>query len=193
MKRPTAWLLILLALATAPSMAAGDRVVTIDPEASRVSFVLDATAHQVHGAFTLRSGEIRWDPETGTASGTIAVDATSAETGNARRDGKMHGEVLESETFPSIAFDVERVEGEIVEGESSDVRLIGTLSLHGDEHPLTLAAVVAAEGERVEATTSFEIPYVDWGLDDPSVFVLRVAKIVTVTVEIRGKIGTGER
>lgn len=34
----------------------------------------------------------------------------------------------------------------------------------------------------------FEIPYVEWGLDDPSTFILRVAKEVRVTIETAGTI-----
>jgi hypothetical protein len=59
---------------------------------------------------------------------------------------------------------------------------------NGDEHPLTVSAEVLTEGERVEATASFEVPYVAWGLRDPSVFLLRVAKSVTVTVELAGTV-----
>ena len=43
-------------------------------------------------------------------------------------------------------------------------------------------------GGRVVAETSFEIPFVAWGLRDPSFMVLRVAKVVSVTVRAEGEL-----
>jgi polyisoprenoid-binding protein YceI len=186
MPRRKHWIVALALVAPVAAAAAGQLLVSVDPEASEISFILDATAHEVHGVLAVESGEIRWNPDTGEATGRILVDAASADTGNDRRDEKMHSQVLESGRFPSIVFDVERIEGEIVEGQSSEVRVVGTLSLHGTKHPLTIDVEVLARGERAEAKASFEVPYVEWGLRDPSVFVLRVAKSVTVQVELAG-------
>ena len=40
--------------------------------------------------------------------------------------------------------------------------------------------------DRLEFACRFEIPYVEWGLRDPSTFVLRVAKKVGVTIDAQG-------
>jgi polyisoprenoid-binding protein YceI len=88
----------VLVAAAAASTPAGAEELTLrlDPAATEVSFHVDATGHDVHGAFALRSGEIRFDPDTGTASGEIRVDATSAKTGSGSRDKEMNHEVLAS-------------------------------------------------------------------------------------------------
>ena len=78
------------ALAVASPALAAERVVTLDPKASEIKFTLDATLHTVHGSLRLTRGELRFDPDTGAASGTIEADATSSETSNARRDRNMH-------------------------------------------------------------------------------------------------------
>jgi len=176
---------ILLALGASAAASAAERVLTLDPQATSVTFLLAATAHKVHGTLHLESGEVRFDPATGVASGEIALDARLAETGNEKRDRKMHEVVLESARFPRIVFRPTRFEGTLAGGEA---HLVGTLTLHGDEHPLTLVATVQIDGERVKATSTFAIPYVEWGLEDPSVFVLRVAKSVEVTVEAVGSL-----
>jgi hypothetical protein len=44
----------------------------------------------------------------------------------------------------------------------------------------------------VEATTTFVVPYVEWGLHDPSMMVLRVAKTVGVTVQAKGTLSATE-
>jgi polyisoprenoid-binding protein YceI len=169
-------------------LAAQERVVTFEPDASEVSFALGAMGHEVHGMFHLQSGTVRWDPETGTASGDIIVSALGAATGNEKRDKKMHKKVLESERFPLFSFQVEGVEGEIAATGSSTVQLIGSLSLHGDDHSLTVEVEVEVHGDEVEAVASFDVPYVEWGLRDPSLFLLKVAKSVEVTIEASGSI-----
>lgn len=182
----------VVALAVLPrALPAAERIASFDPAASEVSFVLQATGHKVRGVFSVESGAIRWDTATGAASGEIVVDAVTGETGNARRDEKMHSQVLESALFPRVIFRVQRLEGEVAVEGRSIVRLIGSLSLHGSEHPMTVDAEVLVNGERLGAVASFEIPYVEWGLRDASVFVLRVAKRVAVTVELSGTLGLG--
>ena len=179
-------------LAIVLPLSAEKRVATFDPSASEVSFVLQATGHKVRGVFSVQSAEVRWDTATGAASGEIVVNALGAETGNGRRDEKMHAEVLESARFPLFSFRAERVEGEVAATGPSTVQLVGTLSIHGSEHPLTIDAEIVVDGERLDAVASFDVPYVDWGLRDPSVFILRVAKGVTVTVELSGTLRVGE-
>ena len=70
----------------------------------------------------------------------------------------------------------------------SVLELSGTVSLHGDDHPLTMDVTVEIEGDRFSAESTFSIPYVEWGLRDPSVLFLRVAKAVDVTVKTQGVI-----
>ena len=85
------------ALACAPAACAQAYVVNLDPAQTQVTFVLDTTLHTVHGTFQLKSGQIHFDTATGKASGTIVVDARSADTDNKSRDKKMHQEILESQ------------------------------------------------------------------------------------------------
>ncbi len=175
-----------LSFAAAAPAVAGETVVQLDPEATEVSFVLGATAHDVHGTFGFDQGTIRFDPATGAASGELVVDATAAETGNDSRDKTMHGKVLESDQFPRIVFHVEKVEGTLPEAGKGSLQLEGTMEIHGDKHPLTMPAEIERTGDTVHATTHFDIPFVDWGMHDPSVLFLRVDKNVAVTVETEG-------
>ena len=175
---------ILLGLAL--PLLAGEQILTLDPEASQVTFVLEATGHDVHGNLFLQPGEIRFDTATGAATGEVKIDARRSETGNSRRDKKMHKVVLKSEEHPLIVFTVERMEGEVATTGASNIQLFGTVSLLGVEHRLTLAVDLEIEVERFRATTTFTVPYVEWGLQDPSFLFLRVGKVVEVTVSIEG-------
>ena len=66
--------------------------------------------------------------------------------------------------------------------------LQGWLSLRGTEHPVTLSLRVARSGSTVTAEAPLTIPYVAWGLTDPSVFVFRAGKTVDLTLHTVGVI-----
>ncbi len=174
-------------LAAAPAAAEELRVV-LDPAQTRVAFTLDATLHTVRGTARLDRGELRFDPGTGTASGEIVIDARSAQTGNGARDRDMHQKVLDSADFPKIVLAIERVEGQFEPAGTSDLRLHGRIRLLGEERPIEIPLRAEAAGEKLSATGRFTIPYVAWGLRDPSTFVLRVGKEVAVEVAAVGRI-----
>ena len=176
----------LAELAAQPALAA-ERAVTLDPATSKVSFTLGTTFHEVHGTMALTAGTIRFDTETGLASGEITVDATRAETGNQGRDETMHAEVLETARYPMIVFRARHVEGVLVDPGHSELRIVGVMSLHGADHPMTLSAVVESGDGRVRGELKFPIPYVEWGMHDPSFLVARAAKTVDLRVQAEGR------
>jgi polyisoprenoid-binding protein YceI len=182
----------MLSLALLPSTAtAADDVLTLhlDPAASSLAFVLDATLHKVDGRLGPASGRIAFDPATGAASGEIVIDLTGAETGNGRRDHKMHEKVLETGRHPVAVYRVSRINvlGPLRQG-SNDVRLLGVLDLRGASHEVDVVAKAVLDGDRVTARGRLDVPYVDWGLHDPSFFVLRVAKQVQVDLVVAGRL-----
>ena len=179
----------LLAAATAAGGAAvaEQRRLELDPERTEVSFELGATLHTVEGTARLTEGVVTFDPESGTASGSLVVDASSADTDNDKRDRDMHVKVLESEDHPRIVFRPTAVRGDVPSEGEGTVEVDGVFSIHGAEHELTVDAVVRVAGDEVEAEVEFEVPYVDWGMKDPSKLLLKVDK--KVTVRIRG-VGT---
>ncbi len=186
---PRAVLLVVACAVAATAVAAEPLVLRLDPAASTVSFILASTLHEVHGTLPLSAGSITFDPAGGPASGAITVDASRAETGNEGRDEKMHGEVLETKKYPTIAFTPTRTEGALPADGSGRLTLVGMLALCGTSHELTLPASVERRGDRVTAIATVVIPYVAWGLEDPSVFVFRAAKEVTVTLAVSGQLG----
>lgn len=177
----------LMATLALPALAE-EQVLTIDPETSRATFTVGSTLHTVEGTLTLTGGRIRFDTETGLASGEIVLDARRTVTGNSDRDKKMHRKVLESERYPEIVFTAERIAGEVPTSGEGDVVLSGTITVHGAGHPIELPAHLIRTGDRIHATTSAQIPYIEWGMKDPSVLVLRVAKQVDVEAEIEGEV-----
>jgi len=184
--------LAVAVLVRAPSAGAAPQRLTLDPGATTIAFTLGATLHTVAGQLRLVAGEIRFDPDTGSASGEIVVDATSARTGLAARDRNMHRDVLESERYPRIVFRAERLRSLRREARGARVELAGVLEMHGQRHPLVLPVRVEAAGESVAIETSFRVPYVDWGMQDYSSFLLRVDRFVDVTVGASGRVAPEE-
>jgi len=68
------------------------------------------------------------------------------------------------------------------------VSLEGMLTFHGAEHPMTLPARITVDGTRLLAELDFDVPYVAWGLHDPSFLFLRVAKVAKVHVRTEGEL-----
>lgn len=169
-------------------VSAQTRTFELDPQQSHVTFTLPATMHTVHGSFALKSGRIEFNPATGAAGGTIVLDATSARTGNDGRDRKMHRDILESAKYPEILFTARRLTGGLGAEGQARLTLEGMFTLHGASHPVSLACTVQSHAGEVTGDTSVVVPYVDWGLKNPSTFLLHVSEKVTVEIHAAGRV-----
>jgi polyisoprenoid-binding protein YceI len=163
-------------------------VLTLDPAQSTVHWTVDSTLHTVHGTFALKSGTIHFDPETGKAGGEIVVFAPSGESGNSSRDARMHKEILETPRYPDVIFRPTQVQGKVGQSGASDVKLDGVFFIHGADHDLTALVHAELTGDRWRGTSKFEVPYVKWGIKDPSNFLLKVKPVVNVELEMSGEV-----
>ena len=187
---------LALVLSAAPTLsqqqatpaAVSEIVLTLDPAQSKVHWIVDSTLHTVHGTFALKSGTLHFDPETGKAGGEIIVLAPSGESGSNMRDARMHREILETAKYPDVVFRPTQVEGKVGQSGASDVKLSGVFSIHGANHDLTALVHAELTGDRWRGTGTFEVPYVKWGIKDPSNFLLRVKPVVNVELEMSGEV-----
>jgi polyisoprenoid-binding protein YceI len=152
------------------------------PAQTDVEITVDSTLHTVHGKFNLKSGEIRLDPASGAVSGQLVVDANSGASGSEARDHRMTREILESVKYPDIVFQPDRMEGKLESQGRSQVKLHGVFAIHGKQHEITALVDVQASGGTYDATARFDVPYIEWGMKNPSTLILRVNKVATVTV-----------
>jgi polyisoprenoid-binding protein YceI len=172
----------------ASSVAPSEIFLTLDPTQSSVHWTLDSSVHTVHGTFALKSGKVHFDPKTGRAGGEIVVLATSGESGNGSRDARMHKEILETAKYPEVVFRPTQVEGRVGQSAASDVKLIGVFSIHGADHDLTAPVHAELMGDGWHGTSNFDVPYVKWGIKNPSNFLLKVNPVVNVEMEMSGKV-----
>ena len=189
----TRWLCgaLLLLLAIGPgttTLRAQEMTLELDPAKTRVEFTLGATLHTVHGTFALKRGTIHFNPSAGSASGIVIADATSGDSGNKGRDHKMHQEILESQRFPEITFTPKKLSGKVELQRDSSVAVDGILRLHGTDHPMTLTLPVKSTGQNLSARTQIVIPYIAWGLKNPSTVFLHVSDKVEIDITAVGRV-----
>ncbi len=181
-------LLVLSALPqhAAPRIQPGGLVFRLDPAQSKLHWTLGSTFHTVHGTFAMKKGTLQLDPATGKASGEIVVDAASGNSGNESRDKKMHKEVLESGRYTEVVFRPDSVEGKITPQGEFTVQVHGVFLLHGGEHEMTVPVKAHLAGDHWMGNAKFGVPFIDWGLKNPSNFFLKVNHVVEVELELEG-------
>lgn len=167
-------IVLLLTLTSLVSALAEQATLDLDPARTKVEFSLWSTLHTVHGSFKLKKGTLRFDPNGGAASGEIVVDAASGDTDNSGRDKRMHKEILETPKYSEAIFVAQKVEGAVAASGESDVKVSGVMKFHGADHPMTLPVHVKIAGGDADATLKFDVPYIEWGLKNPSNFLLKV-------------------
>jgi len=169
-----------------PPAAAGALTLTVDPSQTTLRWTLRGFPHTVYGTFRLASGMLTFDTESGSADGCLRVETRSGESGHEARDRAMHERVLETARFPTIALRPTRVEGRLPAAGHGTLKVYGLLLLHGGWHPAMLAVGLRRFGNEVTADAALRVPYVAWGLRDPSTFLVRVAQSVEIDVHTVG-------
>jgi polyisoprenoid-binding protein YceI len=173
----------ILGLAGGLALSAADTVLELNPSKTEIGFTVSDTLHTVRGTFKLKRGNIRFDPETGKASGEIVIDVGSGASGSGMRDKRMHKEILESQKYPEAVFTPDKLDGRVAAQGQSEVDVHGTFRIHGADHEFTLHFKVVADGEKFAASTQFAIPYVQWGMKNPSNFLLKVEDKVEMDIK----------
>jgi polyisoprenoid-binding protein YceI len=177
---------ICAALQSATRIAAGEMVLDFDPAQSEVSFTLPDVVHTVHGTFKLKAGSISFDPATGKAAGEVVVDVTTGDSGSAGRDRRMHKDILESSRYPTAVFALDHFNGQFGPDGSADLQVHGLFKIHGAEHDVTFPMRIQMQGDQITATTHFVVPYVKWGMKNPSNFLLHVSDKVQIEIRASG-------
>jgi polyisoprenoid-binding protein YceI len=189
---------LLLSASAAPSLqdahpatattAASSVSLTLDPAQSKVHWTLPGSLHTVHGTFAVSRGTLSFDRDSGKATGEIVVNARSGESGNESRDSRMHKEILETAKYPDVVFRPTQVEGKAAPSGPSDLKVHGTLSVHGSDHEITALVHAELTGESWKGSARFDVPYVEWGIKNPSNFLIKASKVVGIEVEMAGRL-----
>lgn len=182
--------LLLIVLLAATSVSAQHTDLKLDTDITKVNFTVRDVLHTVHGTFKLTKGDLWFDPASYKAGGTLVVNATSGNSGSHARDSRMNKNVLQSDTYQEITFTPDRIIGTVNLSGHSEFKLHGMFAIHGAAHELIMNVKADITGNRLTATADFNVPYVKWGLKNPSTLFLRVNDTVPVEIDAVGEIKT---
>ena len=183
-------LILALPLILAPVAFAQHQTFTVNPDSSHVAFSLGGNGHHVDGTFHVQSGSIGFDRSAQTISGSVVVAAGSGSSGDQSRDKKMNSDVLDVAHFADVSFVPKSYQGTIEASGDSTIQVNGVFTLHGAPHDLTVPMQIHIDGATLTAKTHFTVPYVQWGLKDPSIFILKVAKEVDIDLTLEGRLSS---
>lgn len=160
----------------------------VNPAQSAVHFSLADTLHSFGGVFQIASANFEFSRKSDQMGGKIIVEAASGNSGSSARDHKMKKEELKAKEYPNIVFVPKSYSGKIAASGSSQIQVSGTFTLLNQPHALTVPMTVNINGNHCTATGTFEVPYVKWGLKNPSMFMIRMQKHVKIDLRLVGQL-----
>jgi polyisoprenoid-binding protein YceI len=177
-----------LAAVLAPGAFAQRQTFVVNPDASAVKIALKTTHELVNGTFHVQSGSIEFDPSSSKMQGSVVVLAGSGMTGNDSRDKRMNKEILKVEKYATVSFEPKTYTGAIAPSGDSTIQVTGIFTLLGTPHQITIPILVHLEGTTATAKAHFVVPYIQWGLKDPSFMFWKADKDVAIDLFLVGTI-----
>jgi polyisoprenoid-binding protein YceI len=177
-----------LAVLLAPAALAQHQTFVVNPDASEVKITLKTTHELVYGTFRVQSGSIEFDPTTPKMPGSVAVLAGSGKTGNDSRDKKMNKDILKVEQYATVSFEPKTYTGAIALSGDSTIQVTGVFTLLGTPHEITIPILVHLEGITATAKAHFVVPYVQWGLKNPSFMIWKADDDVAIDLFLAGRL-----
>lgn len=182
------------AIALAASAQANEAF-KIDPSHSRIAFSVRHMLGSAKGSFAKFSGTIEVDPDHPQQSSVnVTIQAASIDTGIAKRDDHLRGELFNVEKFPQIVFKSRGVK----QTGAATGDISGDLTMHGVTRPITLhvqlvgdpQAAVKSPATRWRVTTA-PIRRSQFGLvfSKSAETVSMIADEVSVEIEIEAQRG----
>jgi polyisoprenoid-binding protein YceI len=177
---------LALAILLAPAVLAQHQTFAVNPDASEVKMTLNTTHEVVNGTFHIQSGSIEFDRSASKMSGSVVVLAGSGKTGNDSRDKKMNKDILKVDEYTSVSFAPRTYTGTIAPSGDSTIQVSGVFTLAGNPHDLTIPMHIHIDGSKATATAKFVVPYVQWGLKNPSFMFWKAENDVAIDLNLVG-------
>jgi polyisoprenoid-binding protein YceI len=116
----------------------------------------------------------------------ITVNLANLSTGIGLRDQHMRDKYLEVPKFPTTTLSVPRASLKIPAGsEKTEADVQGTLTLHGQSHPVTVHYDSKTDGGTLFSHGKFHVNMNDYGITVPSYLGVTVKPDVDVTASFR--------
>ena len=179
---------VALALIFAPAALAQHQTFAVNPDASDVKMKLNTTHEVVNGTFHIQSGSIEFDRSAARMSGSVAVLAGSGKTGNDSRDKKMNKDILKVDQYATVSFAPKAYTGTIASSGDSTIQVSGVITLLSNPHDLTIPMQIHMDGSKATARAQFVVPYVQWGLKNPSFMFWKAENDVAIDLNLVGQV-----
>jgi polyisoprenoid-binding protein YceI len=179
---------LVLAAILAPVARAQHQAFIVNPGAAEVKITLKTTREVVNGTFHIQSGLIEFDRNNPKMSGSVVVLAGSGKTGNDSRDKKMNKDILKVDQFTTVSFSPKTYTGTIASSGKSTIQVSGVFTLLGNPHDLTIPMQIEMDSSKATAKAQFIIPYVQWGLKDPSFMFWKAEHDVAIELNLIGQV-----
>jgi hypothetical protein len=179
---------VALALIFAPAALAQHQTFAVNPDASEVKMKLNTTHEVVNGTFHIQSGSINFDRTASHISGIVIVAAGSGKTGNDSRDKKMNKDILKVAQFATVSFAPKAYNGTIAASGDSTIQVSGVFTLLGTAHDLSIPMQIHLDGSKATAKGQFNVPYVQWGLKNPSFMIWKADNDVAMDFNLVGQV-----
>jgi polyisoprenoid-binding protein YceI len=176
--------LLALAAILAPAALAQRQTFVVNPDASEVKITLKTTHELVNGTFHVQSGSIEFDRSAPKMSGSGAVLAGSGKTGNDSRDKKMNKDILKVDQYTTLSFAPKTYTGTIAPSGDSTIQVSGVFTLLGNPHNLTIPMQIHMDGSKATARAYFVVPYVQWGLKNPTFMFWKAENDVAIDLNL---------
>src|ERR1700734_2926381 len=178
------FVVLALAVVLAPAVFAQHQTFAVNPDASEVKMKLNTTHEVVNGIFRVQSGSIDFDRTASHISGIVIVAAGSGKTGNDSRDKKMNKDILKVDQFATVSFAPKSYSGTVAASGDSAIQVSGLFTLLGNPHNLTIPMQIHMDGSKATARAQFVVPYVQWGLKNPSFMFWKAENNVAIDLNL---------
>ncbi len=182
------FVVLALAVVLAPAVFAQHQTFAVNPDASEVKMKLNTTHEVVNGIFRVQSGSIDFNRTASHISGIVIVAAGSGKTGNDSRDKKMNKDILKVDQFATVSFAPKRYNGIIGASGDSTIQVSGLFTLLATAHDLTIPMQIHVDGTKATVKAQFVVPYVRWGLKNPSFLIWKAENEVAIDLNLVGQI-----
>ncbi len=179
---------LALVVILGPAALAQHQTFAVNPDASEVKMTLKTTHELVNGTFHVQPGAIEFDRSNPRMSGSVVVLATSGKTGNDSRDKKMKHDILQVERYTTVSFEPKSYAGDIASSGDSTIQVTGMFTLLGTPHEITVPMLVHLDGAGATAKAHFVLPYVQWGLKNPSFLIWKADNDVSIDLSLSGRL-----
>ena len=174
-----------LLLAASVRVSAAQAVQAAPLRSGEVTFAMRATkVNDFTGHASVARAEFH-GADLAHVTGSAEVRVADMHTGIGLRDTHMR-HAMQSDSFPTIRFELTKVEPGIAAGDSVPAVFEGRMTIHGVTHPIRANGYVVIRGEQSDVVLSFPIDMREYGIDPPSRFfgAVKVAPVTTIGVSL---------